>query len=94
MKSMILVASLLSFVSSDVHSQLMKGLSRAERRFVKNVNRIQKEEPVQITKKKDNYIVVEFDSTMVVLKPDGFVGEIWIRTDGDWLSLGTAEEAY
>lgn len=91
---MILVVSLLGFVVSDVHSQSMRGLSRAERRFVKNVIRIQNEEPVEITKRKDNYIVVEFDSTMVVLKPDGFVGETWIRTDGDWLSLGTAEEAY
>jgi len=38
--------------------------------------------------------VLEFETTMVVLKPDGFVGEIWILGDGDWISLGTEEAAY
>lgn len=91
---MILVASLLSFVSSDVYSQSMTGLSKSERRFVKNVIKVQNEKPVEITKRIDNHIVIEFKSTMVVLKPDGFIGETWILEDGDWLSLGTAEEAY
>ena len=94
MKSMILVLGLVGFVSSSAHTQKMKGLTRSERTFVRNVIKIQGEKPVEITKRKDNYIVVEFDSTMVVLKPDGFVGETWILEDGDWLSLGTAEEAY
>lgn len=94
MQSMILVLSLLGFVRSDLHSQAIKGLTRNERSFVKNVIKVQGEKPVEITKRIDNYIVIEFDSTMVVLKPDGFIGETWIRADGDWLSLGTAEEAY
>ncbi len=94
MKSMILVASLIGFVSSDIYSQSMTGLSKSERRFVKNVIKVQNEKPVEITKRTDNHIVIEFQSTMVVLKPDGYIGETWIRTDGDWLSLGTAEEAY
>lgn len=91
---MILVASLLGFVSSDVYSQSMIGLSKAERKFVKTVVKVQKEKPVEVTKRNDNHIVVEFNSTMVVLKPDGFVGEMWIRTDADWERLGTEEEAY
>jgi hypothetical protein len=94
MKSIILVLSLIGFISSDLHSQTMKGLSKVERRFVRNVIRVQNEKPVEITKRKDNHIVIEFNSTMVVLKPDGFIGETWILEDGDWLSLGTAEEAY
>jgi hypothetical protein len=94
MKNMILVLSLIGFISSDLHSQKMKGLSRVERKFVKNVIKVHNEKVVEITKRKDNHIVIEFNSTMVVLKPDGFIGETWILEDGDWLSLGTAEEAY
>ena len=49
---------------------------------------------LKITKRSDNHIVIEFKLTMVVLIADGFIGETWIRNEGDWLSLGTAEEAY
>lgn len=91
---MILVLSLLGFVRSDLYSQSMKGLTRTEKSFVRNVIKAQGERPIEVTKRKDNHIVVEFDSTMVVLLPNGYIGETWIRTDGDWLSLGTAEEAY
>jgi hypothetical protein len=31
---------------------------------------------------------------MVELKPDGFVGEIWILENEDWVSIGTEEAAY
>jgi len=95
MKSMILAMSLLTFVTSDVYSQKMKGFTRSEKSFVRNVIKAHKsEEPVAITKRTDNHIVVEFETTIVVLKPDGFVGEVWILGDGDWLSLGREEDAY
>ena len=84
------------FVSTFGSSQeLPNGLSKSEKRFVKNVIDIHKKEKVvEITKRLDNHIVIEFTNTMVVLKPDGFVGEMWILEDGDWLSLGTEENSY
>ena len=91
---MILVFSMLAFVTADVKSQKLKGLTRAERSFVRNVVRIQKERPLDVSKRNDDHIVIEFDSTMVVLKPDGYVGEMWILSEGDWISLGTEEDAY
>ena len=91
---MILVFSMLAFVTADVKSQKLKGLTRAERSFVRNVVRIQKERPLDVFKRDDDHIVIEFDSTMVVLKPDGYVGEMWILSEGDWISLGTEEDAY
>lgn len=94
MKIMILIFSMLAFVSTDVKSQKLKGLTRAERSFVRNVVRIQKQTPLEITKRNDDYIMIEFDSTRVVLKPDGYVGEMWILSEGDWISLGTEEDAY
>jgi hypothetical protein len=94
MKIMILVFSMLAFVTADVKSQKLKGLTRTERSFVRNVVRIQKERPLDVSKRDDDHIVIEFDSTMVVLKPDGYVGEMWILSEGDWISLGTEEDAY
>ena len=94
MKSMILALSLISFVSSSALTQNTKGLTRAEKRFVNNVIKAQKEKPVEITKRTDNHIVVEFSTTMVILKPDGFIGEVWILGDEDWISLGTEQSAY
>lgn len=91
---MILVFSMLAFVTADVKSQKLKGLTRTERSFVRNVVRIQKERPLDVSKRDDDHIVIEFDSTMVVLKPDGYVGEMWILSEGDWISLGTEEDAY
>ena len=93
MRIMIFMFSL--FVSMLGSSQeLPNFLSRSEKKFVKNVISYQKDKLVEVTKRKDNYIVLEFETTMVVLKPDGFVGEIWILGDGDWISLGTEEAAY
>ena len=94
MKSIIFIVSLIGILNSDIHSQVMTGFSMSERTFIKNVIKVQDEKPVKITKRSDNHIVIEFKLTMVVLKPDGFIGETWIRNEGDWLSLGTAEEAY
>lgn len=84
----------IGFACTQLHSQSMKGLTRSEKRFVKNVVKAQREKLIEITKTDNNNILVEFDSTKVMLKPNGYIGEVWIRTENDWLSLGTAEEAY
>lgn len=93
MKNLIIVFSL--FVSISGSSQRLPDfLSRSERKFIKNVTDIYKEDIVNITKSDNNHIVVEFETTKVELKPDGFVGEIWILEDKNWLSLGTEELSY
>jgi len=94
MKSIIFVVSLIGILYSDVYSQVKTDFSMSEKTFIKNVIKTQNEKPVKITKRTDNHIVIEFKSTMVVLKPDGYIGETWILNEGDWLSLKTAEEAY
>ncbi len=83
------------FVSTFGSSQeLPNFLSKTEKKFVRNVINVQGSNPVEITKRKDAHIVLEFKDTMVVLKPDGFVGEMWILGDEDWISLGTEEDSY
>jgi hypothetical protein len=83
MKKLVLLFAL---IGTSVYAQ-KSTLNRNERIFVKNVIKLQNEKPVEITKRKDNHIVVEFDTTIVVLKPDGFVGEMWVLGDGDWTRL-------
>jgi hypothetical protein len=93
MKVMIFMFS--TFVSIFGKAQeLPKFLSKSEKRFVQNVINIQGCQPVEITKRKDSHIVIEFPNTMLVLKPDGFVGETWILGDEDWISLGKEEDTY
>jgi hypothetical protein len=93
MKSLVFMLGL--FISNFGSTQeLPNSLSKAEKKFVKNVIKVQGSKPVEITKRKDKHIVIEFKDTMVVLKPDGFVGEMWILEDGDWLSLGREENSY
>ncbi len=74
--------------------KLPKSLSRSEKRFVQNVIDIKGNNPVEITKRKDEHIVLEFTDAMYVLKPNGYIGEMWILEDADWLRLPSEEESY
>ncbi len=87
MKKMIFMFSMFVTVFGSTQS-LPDFLNKEEKKFVKNVIDIHGEKPVEITKRKDKHIVIEFNNTMIVLKPDGFVGEMWILEDEDWVSIG------
>ncbi len=66
---------------------LPKNLSKSEKRFVNNVIEITNDVIVDVTKRNDGVIVLEFWNTMYTLK-DGYIDEVWILEDEDWLSLG------
>ncbi len=93
MKKMIFMFSMFVTVFGSTQN-FPSFLTKSEKRFVKNVIDIQGSKPVEITKRKDQHIVIEFENTMYVLKPDGFVGEMWILEDEDWISLGTEQSSY
>jgi hypothetical protein len=69
-------------------------LSGKEMQFVTNIIELQKEKVIEITKRSDKHIVIEFDTTIVVLKPNGYVDQVWILGDADWISLETEEDSY
>lgn len=77
---------------SKANSQ--KDLTRDEKRFVKNVIKLTNEKLGSIVKRADSYIVLEFPTTIYVLRPDGYINEVWILGDSDWISLGTEQDAY
>jgi hypothetical protein len=49
---------------------------------------------VDVTKRKDGVIVVEFWNTMYTLTENGYIDEMWILEDEDWVSLGREQDAY
>ena len=92
MKKLITIIAI--FIAGAGYSQnLPKNLTRSEKRFVNNVIEITNDVIVDITKRTDGIIVLEFWNTMYTLK-DGYIDEVWILEDEDWLSLGRESDAY
>lgn len=93
MKTMILMFS--TFVSIfGITQDLPKFLNRSEKKFVQNVIDIKGDNPIEITKRKDEHIVLRFNDAKYILKPDGYVGEMWILENEDWVRLPSEEESY
>lgn len=87
---MVLLSFLLVGFTSKFYGQSMKKFTKSERKFVKNVIKAHNEVPVNIKRIQDQ-IEIEFSNIRVILKPDGFIGEVWLREENYWLSLGTEE---
>ena len=74
------------------HSQnLPKNLTRSEKKFVNNVIELTNDVLVDVTKRNDGIIVVEFWNTMYTLTENGYIDEMWILEDEDWMALGNQE---
>ncbi len=70
---------------------LPKNLSKSEKRFVNNVIEITNDVIVDVTKRNDGIIVVEFWNTMYTLTEFGYIDEVWVLEDEDWMALGNQE---
>ncbi len=89
MKELFMILALMIGGNGD-SQKLPKELTRSERKFVKNVIELTNDVLVDVTKRKDGVIVVEFWNTICTLTPEGFIDKIWILEDEDWVLL--AEE--
>ncbi len=87
MKKLFIIVALMIAGVGYSQVELPKNLTRSEKRYVKNVIEITNDVLVNITKRTDDVIVLEFYNTMYTLK-DGYIDEMWILEDEDWLSLG------
>jgi hypothetical protein len=92
MKKLFMIVAVM-IAGAGYSQNLPKNLTKSEKRFVNNVIELTNDVLVNVTKRKDEVIVLEFWNTMYTLK-DGFIDEIWILEDADWLSLGKAEDSY
>jgi len=86
MKKLITVIAI--FIAGvGISQDLPKNLSKSEKKFVNNVISLTNDVVVEVIKRNDNVIVIEFWNTMYTLK-DGYIDEMWILSNEDWISLG------
>jgi hypothetical protein len=67
---------------------LPKNLTKSEKKFVNNVIELTNDVLVEVVKRNDGIIVVEFYNTMYTLTEFGYIDQMWILEDEDWVSLG------
>lgn len=84
-KLFIIVAFMIAGVGYS--QNLPKNLTKGEKKFVNNVISLTNDVVVDVIKRNDNIIVIEFWNTMYTLK-DGYIDEMWILSNEDWISLG------
>jgi hypothetical protein len=83
-----LIAVIAIFIAgSSISQNLPKNLTKNEKKFVNNVISLTNDVVVEVIKRNDNVIVIEFWNTMYTLK-DGYIDQVWILEDEDWVSLG------
>lgn len=70
---------------------LPKNLTRSEKKYVKSVIELTNDILVDVTKRNDGIIVVEFYNTMYTLNEFGYIDEVWVLEDEDWMALGNQE---
>ncbi len=78
----------LMIAGAGYSQNLPKNLTRSEKKFVKNVIELTNDVLVGVTKRNDGIIVVEFWNTMYTLNDLGYIDEMWILEDEDWIALG------
>lgn len=88
MKKLFMIVALIFAGTSYSQVELPKNLSKSERKFVKNVIELTNDVLVEVVKRNDGIIVVEFYNTMYTLNDLGYIDEMWILEDADWVSLG------
>ena len=71
--------------------KLPKNLTRSEKKYVKSVIELTNDVLVNVTKRNDGIIVVEFWNTMYTLTDFGYIDEVWVLEDEDWMALGNQE---
>ena len=81
----------LMIAGAGYSQKLPKNLTRSEKKFVKSVIELTNDVLVDVTKRNDGIIVVEFWNTMYTLNEFGYIDEVWVLEDEDWMALGNQE---
>ena len=71
--------------------KLPKNLTKSERKYVRTVISLTNDVLVDVTKRNDGIIIVEFWNTMYALNEFGYIDEMWVLEDEDWMALGNQE---
>ena len=90
MKKLFMIVALM-IAGAGYSQKLPKNLTRSEKKYVKNVIELTNDVLVNVTKRDDGIIVVEFWNTMYTLTEFGYIDEVWVLEDEDWMALGNQE---
>lgn len=82
------------FATAGGKENLPDFLSTSEKEYVMNVIKVVNDKPTEITKSSLGYIMLEFPESMYQLNSNGYIGEIWLKEDNTWISLGIEKDAY
>ena len=88
MRKLFMIVALIFAGTSYSQVELPKNLTKSEKKFVKNVIELTNDVLVEVVKRNDGIIVVEFYNTMYTLNDLGYIDEMWILEDADWVALG------
>lgn len=87
MKQLFIIVALM-IAGVGISQELPKNLTKSEKKFVNNVISLTNDVLVEVVKRNDGIIVVEFYNTMYTLTEFGYIDQMWILEDEDWVSLG------
>lgn len=87
MKKLITIIAIF-IAGAGISQKLPKNLTKDEKKFVNNVISLTNDVLVEVVKRNDGIIVVEFYNTMYTLNEFGYIDQMWILEDADWVSLG------
>jgi len=87
MKQLFIIVALM-IAGVGISQELPKNLTKSEKKFVNNVISLTNDVLVEVVKRNDGVIVVEFWNTMYTLNEFGYIDQMWILEDEDWVSLG------
>jgi hypothetical protein len=90
MKKLFMIVAIM-IAGAGYSQKLPKNLTRSEKKYVKSVIELTNDVLVNVTKRNDGIIVVEFWNTMYTLTDFGYIDEVWVLEDEDWMALGNQE---
>jgi hypothetical protein len=94
MKLILMLMVLLGVSCAQSQKTCSKRFTKKDKLFIRAVLRHEKETMISAVKRKDSYILLEFASTKYLLSPTGYVDEVWLLENDNWVSLGTEKDAY
>ena len=91
MKSLLLFLFMSTTTLVLADDGMYKGFTKSEKRFIKNVETVQQEYIISITREDPGYVMLVFPTAKYLLNINtGFVANLWILGDDDitWEEMG------
>jgi hypothetical protein len=78
---------ILSVIGLNSYS-VKNDLNWTERVFIRNVIKMHGSKPLNITRKNETKILIEYPETAYILNNNGFISSVYLLEDGAWVNIG------